>query len=145
MKKMIFTHPAKQYLKIKRMVPILLLGFMAMSFTNVKSDTKQVAETEQITPEHDSLKKIIAKNTAAMEQQIITSLTFQKNDAEQAMNLYVSLFDNSKILSLQRWGKEGPGKEGTIMQATFEMDRNLCVATAPRFTIGTLPLQCQIM
>jgi predicted 3-demethylubiquinone-9 3-methyltransferase (glyoxalase superfamily) len=55
-------------------------------------------------------------------QQIITSLTFQKEDAEQAMNLYVSLFDNSRIINIQRWGKEGPGKEGTIMQATFELN-----------------------
>jgi predicted 3-demethylubiquinone-9 3-methyltransferase (glyoxalase superfamily) len=54
-------------------------------------------------------------------QQIITFLTFQKEDAEQAMNLYISLFDNSRIINIQRWGKEGPGKEGTIMQATFEL------------------------
>lgn len=55
-------------------------------------------------------------------QRIITSLTFQKNDAEEAMNFYVSLFNNSKILKIQRWEKGGPGKEGTIMQATFELD-----------------------
>lgn len=55
-------------------------------------------------------------------QRIVTSLTFQKNDAEQAMNLYVSLFENSKIISIQRWGKEGPGKEGTIMMAVFELN-----------------------
>ncbi|MFO7526079.1 MAG: VOC family protein [Ignavibacteriaceae bacterium] len=55
-------------------------------------------------------------------QQIITSLTFQKEDAEDAMNFYISLFDNSKIIYLQRWGKEGPGKEGTIMQAAFELN-----------------------
>jgi predicted 3-demethylubiquinone-9 3-methyltransferase (glyoxalase superfamily) len=35
------------------------------------------------------------------------------------MNFYVSLFDNSKILNVQHWGKDGPGKEGAIMQATF--------------------------
>lgn len=55
-------------------------------------------------------------------QRIITSLTFQKNDAEEAMNFYVSLFENSKILKIQRWGKDGPGKEGAIMQATFELN-----------------------
>lgn len=55
-------------------------------------------------------------------QQIITSLTFQKEDAEQAMNFYISLFDNSRIIKIQRWGKEGPSKEGTIMQATFELN-----------------------
>lgn len=55
-------------------------------------------------------------------QQIVTSLTFQKNNAEEAMNLYISLFDNSKIIDIQRWEKDGPGKEGTIMQATFELN-----------------------
>src|SRR5690606_41827159 len=51
---------------------------------------------------------IITEHSSTMKQQIITSLTFQKNDAEQAMNLYVSLFDNSKIRSEER----GVGKEG---------------------------------
>ena len=31
------------------------------------------------------------------------------------------MFDNSKIIDIQRWGKEGPGKEGIIMHATFEL------------------------
>ena len=57
-----------------------------------------------------------------MKQQIIPFLTFQKNDAEQAMNLYVSLFENSKIIDVNRWSKEGPGKEGTIMQALFQLN-----------------------
>lgn len=59
---------------------------------------------------------------SAVEQQIITSLTFQKDDAEQAMNFYISLFDNSRIIDLKRWGQGGPGKEGKIMQATFELN-----------------------
>src|SRR5690606_11779082 len=59
----------------------------------------------------------------------ITSLTFQKNDAEQAMNFYVSLFENSEILNIQRWGKEGPGKEGSIMQATFLLNGKLFICS----------------
>jgi len=58
-------------------------------------------------------------NKTHMEQRIIPSLTFQKNDAEQAMEFYVDLFDNSRIIAVQRWGKDGPGKEGSIMQAVF--------------------------
>ena len=57
--------------------------------------------------------------------QIATFLTFQKEDAEQAMNFYISLFDNSKIVELIRWGAQGPGKEGTIMHATFELNGKL--------------------
>lgn len=62
------------------------------------------------------------QNKSVMEQKIITFLTFQKNDAEEAMNFYISLFDNSKIVEIKRWGKDGPGKEGTIMHATFELN-----------------------
>lgn len=61
-------------------------------------------------------------NSAAKDQQIITFLTFQKEDAEQAMNFYIDLFDNSEVISLDRWGAGAPGKEGTIMQATFTLN-----------------------
>ena len=57
-----------------------------------------------------------------MKQQLFTFLTFQKSDAEDAMKFYVGLFDNSRIIELNRWGKDGPGKEGTIMHATFELN-----------------------
>ena len=60
-----------------------------------------------------------------MKGQIATFLTFQKQDAEQAMEFYVGLFDNSKIISLKRWGKEAPAKEGTIMQGTFRLNGKL--------------------
>jgi len=57
-----------------------------------------------------------------MKNQITTFLTFQENNAEQAMNFYVELFDNSKIIEAQRYGKDGPAKEGSIMKATFELN-----------------------
>lgn len=60
-----------------------------------------------------------------MSQKIITFLTFQKGNAEQAMNLYVEVFENSEIVSINRWGKDAPGKEGTIMQATFSLSGRL--------------------
>ncbi len=57
-----------------------------------------------------------------MKTQITTFLTFQENNAEEAMNFYVELFENSKILDIQRYGEDGPGKEGTIMKAVFELN-----------------------
>lgn len=57
-----------------------------------------------------------------MQTQITTFLTFQENNAEQAMNFYTSLFDNSKIIDIQRYGKDGPGKEGSVMKAAFELN-----------------------
>lgn len=56
---------------------------------------------------------------------MIRSLTFQDMNAENAMNFYVEIFDNSKVIDVQRWGKEGPVEEGKIMQARFELDGNL--------------------
>lgn len=47
-----------------------------------------------------------------MNDRIITSLTFQDKNAEKAMNFYVELFDNSKIVSVQRWGENAPVEEG---------------------------------
>ena len=60
-----------------------------------------------------------------MKGQIATFLTFQKEDAEQAMNFYIGLFENSKIIDLSRWGKDAPGKEGTIIHATFRLNGKL--------------------
>lgn len=55
-------------------------------------------------------------------QRIIPSLIFQKNDAEEAMNFYVSLFDNSKVIYIQRRENDGIGKKGTIMLAVFTLN-----------------------
>ncbi len=76
-----------------------------------------------------------------MKGQIATFLTFQKNDAEQAMNFYIGLFDNSKIVHLNRWGKEGPGKEGTIMNATFNLNGKvfMCSDSPPIHDWGFTP------
>ena len=57
-----------------------------------------------------------------MEKQITSFLTFQKNNAEEAMNFYIDLFDNSKVIEIQRYNKNGPGKEGTIIKAIFELN-----------------------
>ncbi|MGO3707199.1 MAG: VOC family protein [Mesonia hippocampi] len=57
-----------------------------------------------------------------MEKQITSFLTFQKNNAEEAMNFYIDLFDNSKVIEVQRYDKNGPGKEGTIIKAIFELN-----------------------
>jgi predicted 3-demethylubiquinone-9 3-methyltransferase (glyoxalase superfamily) len=44
------------------------------------------------------------------------------NSAEEAMNLYVSIFKKSKVLSVSRYSEGGPGVPGTVMTATFELD-----------------------
>jgi predicted 3-demethylubiquinone-9 3-methyltransferase (glyoxalase superfamily) len=48
-------------------------------------------------------------------------LMFQGGQAEEAMNFYVSLFDDGKIVEIVRWPKDGPGAEGSVMGATFHV------------------------
>ncbi|MBX2828217.1 MAG: VOC family protein [Flavobacteriaceae bacterium] len=56
------------------------------------------------------------------QKQLSTFLTFQENNAEEAMNFYISLFENASITSIEKHGKDGPGKEGTIFYATFQLN-----------------------
>ena len=53
-------------------------------------------------------------------QQITTFLMFE-GQAEAAMNFYTSLFAGSKVLSLERYGPNEPGAEGTVKHATFSL------------------------
>jgi predicted 3-demethylubiquinone-9 3-methyltransferase (glyoxalase superfamily) len=53
-------------------------------------------------------------------QKITTFLTFNDR-AEEAANLYVSLFKNSKILSTMRIG-DVPGQMGTVTSVSFQLD-----------------------
>jgi predicted 3-demethylubiquinone-9 3-methyltransferase (glyoxalase superfamily) len=52
----------------------------------------------------------------------ITPFLWFDSNAEEAIQFYVSIFNNSKIVSLRRWGKEGPGPEGTVMTGTFQLE-----------------------
>jgi predicted 3-demethylubiquinone-9 3-methyltransferase (glyoxalase superfamily) len=54
-------------------------------------------------------------------QKITTFLWFD-DKAEEAVNFYVSLFKNSKIESVSRYGDAGPGKKGTVMTMTFRLE-----------------------
>jgi predicted 3-demethylubiquinone-9 3-methyltransferase (glyoxalase superfamily) len=41
--------------------------------------------------------------------------------AQEAMDFYVSLFDDGEVLETQRYGPQGPGAEGTIVVARFRI------------------------
>ncbi len=53
-------------------------------------------------------------------QKITTFLTYN-DQAEQAANLYISVFPNSKIVSVTRYGASGPGPKGSVMSVTFQL------------------------
>ena len=54
--------------------------------------------------------------------QKITPFLWFDNQAEEAMNFYTSVFKNSKILNLRRYGEGGPGPKGTVMTGTFQLE-----------------------
>jgi predicted 3-demethylubiquinone-9 3-methyltransferase (glyoxalase superfamily) len=54
-------------------------------------------------------------------QKITTYLWFDR-EAEEAANLYTSIFKNSKILNVARYGDAGPGPKGTAMTVNFQLD-----------------------
>ena len=58
-------------------------------------------------------------------KEIATFLTFQKGNAEEAMNYYLKVFENSEIAEVKRWGPEMNEYEGKVMHATFILDGNL--------------------
>jgi predicted 3-demethylubiquinone-9 3-methyltransferase (glyoxalase superfamily) len=54
-------------------------------------------------------------------QKIVPFLWFD-NNAEEAINFYTSIFKNSRILDVKRYGDAGPGAKGSIMTATFLLE-----------------------
>jgi len=60
--------------------------------------------------------------------QKITPFLWFDNNAEEAMNFYVSIFKNSKVLRVARYGDAGPGPKGTVMTANFQLDGQEFVA-----------------
>jgi predicted 3-demethylubiquinone-9 3-methyltransferase (glyoxalase superfamily) len=42
--------------------------------------------------------------------------------AEEAANFYVSIFDNSKIVNINRYGEAASGSKGTVMSVVFQLD-----------------------
>jgi predicted 3-demethylubiquinone-9 3-methyltransferase (glyoxalase superfamily) len=60
--------------------------------------------------------------TTTTARQKITPFLWFDDNAEEAMNFYVSIFRNSKVGRVTRYGAAGPGKPGTVMAATFQLE-----------------------
>lgn len=61
-----------------------------------------------------------AQTAPAPAQKITTFLWFD-NQAEEAINFYASIFKNSRIGDIARYGDTGPGPKGQVMTADFEL------------------------
>jgi predicted 3-demethylubiquinone-9 3-methyltransferase (glyoxalase superfamily) len=54
--------------------------------------------------------------------QKITTFLWYDSQAEEAAELYTSLFPNSRITDVARYGEGMPGEAGSVMTVTFELD-----------------------
>src|SRR3954449_8927728 len=68
----------------------------------------------------------------------ITSCLWFDTEGEEAAKFYTSLFPNSRIRDIARYGSAGPRPEGTVMTVTFELDGREFVALngGPDFTFN---------
>ncbi len=70
--------------------------------------------------------------------QKITPFLWFDDKAEEAMNFYVSIFKNSRIVSISRYGEGAPRPKGTAMTGTFELESQKFMALngGPHFTFS---------
>lgn len=68
----------------------------------------------------------------------LTPCLWFDTEGEDAAKLYTSVFPNSKILEIGRYGSAGPRPEGTVMTVTFELDGQefLALNGGPEFTFN---------
>ena len=88
-----------------------------------------------------------SERTQPRSQKITTFLWFD-NNAEEAVNFYVSVFKNSRIINSARYGDAGPGPKGSIMTIAFELDGQEFTALngGPQFKFNeaiSLVVHCQ--
>jgi predicted 3-demethylubiquinone-9 3-methyltransferase (glyoxalase superfamily) len=60
--------------------------------------------------------------------QKITPFLWFDSQAEEAVQFYTSIFKNSKVGKVARYGDAGPGPKGSVMTATFELDGQQFIA-----------------
>ena len=70
--------------------------------------------------------------------QKIRSCLWFDTEGEDAAQFYTSIFPNSRIVEVARYGSAGPRPEGTVMTVTFELDGQQFIALngGPNFTFN---------
>jgi predicted 3-demethylubiquinone-9 3-methyltransferase (glyoxalase superfamily) len=81
-----------------------------------------------------------------MPQKIVPNLWFD-TEAEQAAAFYVSVFKNSRVLSVNRYTEAGPREAGMVMTVEYELDgqRFIAINGGPEFTFSeatSLMVEC---
>jgi predicted 3-demethylubiquinone-9 3-methyltransferase (glyoxalase superfamily) len=65
----------------------------------------------------------------------ITPFLWFDGKVEEAMDFYLSIFQNAKVVDVTRYTEAGPGTPGTVMTATFELEgqRFIALNGGPQF------------
>jgi predicted 3-demethylubiquinone-9 3-methyltransferase (glyoxalase superfamily) len=81
---------------------------------------------------------VIQRNKEENKMQKITPFLWFDGKAEEAMNFYVSIFKNSKVGRVSRYGEGGPEPKGAVMSATFQLEGQdfFALNGGPQFTFS---------
>lgn len=84
-----------------------------------------------------------------MAKQKITPFLWFDTQAEEAVKFYTSVFKNSKVGTIARYGEAGPGPAGSVMTATFELEGQEFIAlnAGPHFKFNeaiSFVIDCEI-
>jgi predicted 3-demethylubiquinone-9 3-methyltransferase (glyoxalase superfamily) len=68
----------------------------------------------------------------------ITPCLWFDTEGEEAATFYTSIFENSRVMKVTRYGSAGPRPEGTVMTVSFELQGQEFVALngGPEFTFN---------
>lgn len=68
----------------------------------------------------------------------MTTCLWFDDQGEEAASFYTSIFENSRIVRIARYGEAGPGAPGSVMTVDFELDGREFVALngGPQFTFS---------
>lgn len=71
----------------------------------------------------------------------VTPFLMFEGRAEEAMRVYTEVFEDARILSLERYGPDGPGPEGTVHQAEMVLNgqRIRCIDSPISHEFGFTP------
>ena len=58
----------------------------------------------------------------------ITPFLWFDDQAEEAAEFYVSVFDQGEVVEITRYGEAGPGPKGSVMTVTFELEGQRFIA-----------------
>jgi predicted 3-demethylubiquinone-9 3-methyltransferase (glyoxalase superfamily) len=78
---------------------------------------------------------------AIVSNQKITTFLMFEGSAEEAMNFYVSLFDDGEVTAITRYGAGEAGPEGSVQHATFTLagQQLMCIDSPAHHEFGFTP------